>query len=200
MYSSFGGDAPVELILYTDALMTRGLVRTSQHRVTDVLNHSDDAFLILEDVTVEELGHRGETTRVEYAQVNLDAVLFAVSNVAVPSMPELRTRKEATEAVISVPPFKIIGTIHLLPTEGNLRHGLTELTGRFLPVTDATFWSDPLGEARQQASMVAVNHRRAQILAPHRVVDPWADLDRPSAEPGAPTPPPDPAWPGDTVA
>ena len=26
--------------------------------------------------------------------------------------------------------------------------------------------------------MVAINHRRAQILAPHREVDPWAGLDR----------------------
>ena len=197
MYSSFREESQIELVLYTDALMTRGLVRTSQHRITDVLNHNDDAFLILEDVTVEELGQRGETTRVEYAQVNLDAVLFAVTNTDVPNMPELRTPKEATEAIISVPPFRIVGTIHLLPTEGNLRHGLTELTGRFLPVTDATFWSDPLGEARQQATMVAVNHRRAQILAPHRVVDPWAGLDRPGDEAA---PPVDPAWPDDPVA
>ena len=26
--------------------------------------------------------------------------------------------------------------------------------------------------------MLAVNHARAQILAPHREVDPWAGLDR----------------------
>ena len=26
--------------------------------------------------------------------------------------------------------------------------------------------------------MVAINHSRAQILAPHREVDPWAGLDR----------------------
>jgi hypothetical protein len=44
-------------------------------------------------------------------------------------------------------------------------------------VTDATYWSDSLGEGRQTAPIVAVNHARAQILAPHRVVDPWAGLD-----------------------
>ncbi len=36
--------------------------------------------------------------------------------------------------------------------------------------------------------MVAVNHARAQILAPHREADPWAGLDRagePSARPEA---------------
>ena len=177
MYSMFREEDRVELVLYTDALVTRGLVRTSQHRVTDILNHSDDMFLILEDVTVEELGHRGETTKAEYAQVNIDAVLFAVSNAEVPMMPELRTPKAPSEAIISVPPFKITGTIHLLPTENDLRQSLVELTSRFLPVTNATYWSDLLGEARQQAVMVAINHRRAQILAPHTVVDPWAGSD-----------------------
>jgi hypothetical protein len=184
MYSMFNEENRVEVVLYTDALVTRGLVRTSQHRVTDILNHSDDAFLILEEVTVEELGHRGETTKAAYAQVNLDAVLFAVSNAQVPDMPELRTPKQAAEAIISVPPFKVTGSIHLLPTGGDLRHALVELTGRFLPVTEATYWSDPLGEARQQAVMVAINHHRAQILAPHTVVDPWAGLD-PAPSPGA---------------
>ncbi len=185
MYSMFREEDRVELVLYTDALVTRGLVRTGQHRITDILNHSDDMFLILEDVTVEELGHRGETTRAEYAQVNLDAVLFAVSNAEVPMMPELRTPKAPSEAIISVPPFKITGTIHLLPTENDLRQSLVELTGRFLPVTNATYWSDLLGEARQQAVMVAINHRRAQILAPHTVVDPWAGID---PAPGSPPP------------
>jgi hypothetical protein len=185
MYSMFRPEDRVELVLYTDALVTRGLVRTSQHRVTDILNHSDDQFLILEEVTVDELGTRGETTKADYAQVNLDAVLFAVSNAEVPAMPELRTPKQASEAIISVPPFKVTGTIHLLPTENDLRAALTELSGRFLPVTDATYWSDLLGEARQQAMMVAINHRRAQILAPHTAVDPWAGIDAaPARQPG----------------
>ncbi len=61
--------------------------------------------------------------------------------------------------------------------ERSLRDALSELTGHFLPVTDATYWSDSLGEARTQAELLAVNHERAQILAPHRVSDPWAGLD-----------------------
>ncbi len=88
-------------------------------------------------------------------------------------MPELRTAKTPTEAIISIPPFKVIGKIHLMPTEG-LRQALGDLTGRFFPVTDAAYWSDALHEPREQASMLAVNHRRAQILAPYKAVDPWA--------------------------
>src|SRR5918994_594310 len=96
----------------------------------------------------------------------------------------IRGSKMPEEALISVPPFKVTGFIHLMP-ERSLRDALTELTGAFLPVTAATYWSDVLGEARTTAELVAVNHARAQILAPHRVADPWAGLDSgtPSVEP-----------------
>lgn len=176
MYSMFQ-DGRLELVLYTDALVTRGTIRTGQHRVSDVLNLADEAFLVLEEVTVDELGSRGTTTRSDYAQVNLDAVLFAVATTDPPTMPELRTAKQATEAIISIPPFKVTGKIHLMPSEG-LRQALGDLTGRFFPVTDAAFWSDSLHEPREQATMIAVNHRRAQILAPYKAVDPWAGVDR----------------------
>lgn len=179
-----------ELVLYTDALITHGSIRTRQHRVTDILNLTDEPFLILEDVTVEEYGSHGQPIRAAFAQVNLDAVLFAVANEPVPSMPELRTPKTPEQAIISVPPFSIVGTIHLMPMEGSLRDSLRELTGRFLPVTDAVFWSDRLGEARQQAMLVAINHHRAHILAPHQIVDPWAGLESgaPSSAPSTQEP------------
>ena len=93
---------------------------------------------------------------------------------------------------------------YLMPGH-NLREALAELTGRFVPVTTATYWSDVLGEARQTAELVAVNHERAQILAPLVIVDPWADLGGPSpgtTTPGATAAPDtlvksagDPAWP-----
>jgi len=97
-------------------------------------------------------------------------------------VPELRTPKVPEQAFISVPPFKLVGTIHLMP-ERDLRLALQELTGRFIPLTDVAYWSDAIGEPRTTATMIAFNHDRAQILAPYRVVDPWAGLDRPA--PGA---------------
>ena len=89
----------------------------------------------------------------------------------------MRAADAARSAFISVPPFKIVGRIHLLPGR-DLRQALDELVGAFVPVTEASFWSDTVGEARQSALMVAFNHSRAQILAPHREVDPWAGLSR----------------------
>lgn len=180
MFPAFTELTRVELTLYTDALVTRGWLRTRQHRVTDILNLAEQPFLVLENVVVEELGDRGEPTRADVAQINLDAVLFAVADVPVEPSPELRTEKTRAQALVSVPPFKIVGTIHLLPGEPTLREAMGELTARFIPVTDATYWSDRLGEGRQSALLVAVNHRRTQILASHQEVDPWKGLDRPA--------------------
>jgi hypothetical protein len=182
MFAAFSELTRVELTLYTDALITHGVVRTSQRRITDILNLSEEPFLVLEDVLVEELGTRGEPIRADFAQVNLDAVLFAVVNEPARDAPELRTPKTQEQAILSIPPFKVVGTIHLMPTGGDLRQALVELTGRFIPVTDATYWSDPLGEARQQALLLAVNHKRTQILAQYTAVDPWAGLGGPATQ------------------
>jgi hypothetical protein len=192
MFAAFNDLARVELTLYTNALITRGSVPTRQRRVTDILNLAEQPFLVLEDVTVEEFGGRGQPVRTDFAQINLEAVLFAVANTPADPLPEMRTPKTQEMAIISVPPFKVTGIIHLMPTGGDLREALTELTGRFLPVTSATFWSDELGEGRQSALLVAVNHHRAQILAPHREPDLWAGLGGaggPGAGPGGPKPP-----------
>ena len=86
-------------------------------------------------------------------------------------------RRDYRTVLISIPPFKITGRIHLMP-ERDLHEALSELTGLFIPVTDATYWSDTAGEARLTAPMIAFNHNRAQILAPHQAVDPWTGLDR----------------------
>jgi hypothetical protein len=188
MFDLIGAEAAlVPLTLYTDAFVIKGQIRTRQNRVTDILNHADEDFLVLSDAVIDEYGSRALATRSEYAQVNLDAVLFAVAQTTVEARPDLRTPKVSEQAMISIPPFRVIGRIHVLG-ERDLREALGELTGRFLPITDAIYWSDSVGEARQTAPMVAVNHRRAQILAPHREVDPWAGLDRSGeAGGGAPT-------------
>jgi len=175
MFAGMGAGQRVALVLYTDAFVIHGTVDTRQRRVTDILNLADERFLVLSDVSFDEFGSRGHLVRADYAQVNLDSVLFAVADDPVEPAPELRTPKVAEHALISIPPFKVTGRIHLLP-ERSLREALTELTGHFLPITDGVYWSDSVGEARATAALVAVNHNRAQILAPHREVDPWAGI------------------------
>jgi hypothetical protein len=200
-----GGDVnTLPLTLYTDAFVIRGFIRTRQRRITDVLNLADEPFVVVTDATIDEYGSKGIASRADYAQVNLGAVLFAVSDETVEPRPDLRTPKVPEMAMISLPPFRITGRIHLMP-ERDLHEALSELTGAFIPVTEATYWSDTIGEARSTAQVLAFNHSRAHILAPHTEVDPWHGLDRsaasggtianearPEAEPAAPAV--DPTW------
>jgi hypothetical protein len=200
MLSGIAGDEQrLGLTLYTDAYVVRGRIDTRQRRITDILNQSDHEFLVLTDVVLDEFGSRSVGVKSEFAQINLAAVLFAVADSPVQAIPELRTPKIPEQALISIPPFKITGRIHLLP-ERDLRDALEELTGRFLPVTDATYWSESVGEARTTSPLIAFNHSRAQILAPHREVDPWAGISRGPAEGAAGAEPGgrdavDTAWP-----
>jgi hypothetical protein len=176
-----GGERKVALTLYTDAYVIRGHVQSRQRRVSDILNQAEHNFIVLVDVVLDEYGTRGGAVRSDYAQINLGSVLFAVAEASDGGpVPEMHTPKIPEEALISIPPFKIIGRIHLTP-ERDLRDALAELTGRFVPVTDAVYWSDIVSESRTSAAMIAINHSRAQILAPHREVDPWAGLDRAAA-------------------
>src|SRR3990170_6288196 len=160
-----GEELRVGLTLYTDAYIVRGSMTTRQRRISDIVNNADEEFLVLTDVTVERFGGRVPARSAPFAQVNLSAVLFAVAETTVEPVPELRTPKVTETALISIPPFEVTGHIHVL-AERDLRQALQELTGRFIPVTDATYRSEAVGEAPRQAPMIAVNRARAQILSP----------------------------------
>jgi hypothetical protein len=207
VFAGIGGELrSTAVTLVTDAFIVRGTIQTRHRRITDMLNSAEHDFLVLEKATFDEFGATGVVMQTDFAQVNLGAVLFGVADDPVEATPELRVAKVSERALISVPPFTITGHIHVMPGR-DLREALDELVGRFLPVTDAMYWSDRVGEARTTALVVAVNHNRAHILAPHREVDPWAGLDRSggnaspeaadewSVESDVPARPPDPAWP-----
>lgn len=201
-----GGGDPVVLTLYTDSFVIKGSLDTRQRRITDMLNLAEDPFIVLADVTFDEFGTAGQTVRADFAQVNLGSILFAVADTPAEPAPELRTHKIEQRAIVSIPPFKVTGHIHLL-AERSLRVALTELTGKFLPVTEATYWSDTLGEPRTTAALVAINRALAQIVAPHQEVDPWAGLGPASVSedaipdsPASSTPAASPARPGGDTA
>jgi hypothetical protein len=161
--------------LFTDSHIIRATVRTHLRRLSDLLNSAEHDSIVVAEPTIEEIGSHAQPTTGEYAQVNLDALLFAVAQEQIDPTPELRLQKSTERALIVVPPFRITGRIHVLPGR-ELRIALSELTERFIPVTDAEFWSDTLGEPKATAPMVAFNRARAQILTTHRVADPWAGI------------------------
>ena len=208
MFVGFAGDArAAALTLVTDAFVVHGTIQTRHRRITDMLNSAEHEFLVLTDATFDEFGSAGQAIQADFAQVNLGAVLFGVADEPVDATPELRVPKVSQRALISIPPFTVTGHIHLMPGR-DLHEALAGLVGRFIPVTEAVYWSDRVGEARTNALIVAVNHNRAQFLAPHREIDPWVGLDRSGAAGDVPIAPAgaarpaasaagssDPAWP-----
>ncbi len=166
----------IRLAMFTDAFVIRGLLRSRHERLTDVLNEAEHAFVVLTDVLMDEYGSRSLAARAEYAQVNLSSVLFAVADEASAPDAEHDAGRSSETAMVSIPPFRIVGRVELLP-ERNMRDALGEMTGRFVSVLDAAYWSETVGEARTTARVVVFNHARAQILAPHREVDPWEGID-----------------------
>jgi hypothetical protein len=181
MFEQIGAESITRVTLFTDSHVVRGDLSTRHRRLSDVLNASDASFLVLDNVVFEDFAVHAVVERAHYAQVNLATILFAVAEVEVEATPELRMTKVPEMALVSVPPFKITGRIHLLP-ERDMHQALAELMGRFLPMTEATFWSDALGEARTPAPFLAVNHSRAQILAPFQEQDVWAGVVVSAAE------------------
>src|SRR5918992_5292708 len=166
MYEGVAPQHVTPVTLYTDSHVVRGSLLTRARRLSDVLNSAETDFLVLENVKFEEFGSHALVDDAPYAQINLATVLFGVGESPVDTIPEMRTPKVTEEAIISLPPFRITGRIHLMPGR-ELRDALGALEGRFLPVTDATFWSERLNEPRTSAPMLAFSHARAHILAPH---------------------------------
>lgn len=165
--TDMGATRARQLVLFTDAFVIHGALRTVARRLSDALNTAEEGFFVLEDVTFEEHGTGAAPEHAGYAQVNLSTVLFAHEpGDEISTPPELRTVKVTQPALVSLPPFRVVGDIHVLP-ERDLRNALHELVGRFVPITGATYWSDALGIPRTAVSMLAFNHERSQILAPY---------------------------------
>jgi hypothetical protein len=183
-----GATRPVPITLYTDAFMVKGVLDTRHRRLSDALNEATDGFLVLADARFDAYRSTANVVHGDFAQVNLASVLFVVTEEVIEPDPVQASPRTTEEAMIAIPPFTVTGRIHLQP-ERPLREALGLLHGAFVPVTDATFWSDSLGEARTSAVMVAVNHARCQILAPHHEVDPWAGLGATGAAPSDETVP-----------
>ncbi len=160
-----GPSEPMRLTLVTEASVIRGTAVTWRRRMTDLLNEGDHPFILLEDVEMEDIAGSGPTVRASHAQVNLDAVLFVLSPHPTHPSPDFHVHKSPERAYVSLPPYVIVGQVHLHMGEG-LRDGLDMLVGRFIPVTDAVYWSDAHRVARTSVEMLALNRLRAQILLP----------------------------------
>jgi hypothetical protein len=161
------------ITLYTSSHVVRGRSATRLRRLTDLLDQEDRDSIILVDAVIDGLPQSGAPAiRAPVAQVNFDAILFAFADPRPEPQPEFRLRKSPEDALVLIPPFTLAGKIHVLP-ERDVGEAIADLRGRFVPLTDAQFWSEVLAEPKLSAPFVAFNRDAG-----------WTDPDPRSWHPG----------------
>jgi hypothetical protein len=159
--------------LYTEHYLVRGRISTP-HGLVEGLNGSGEE-LVLEDAFFDEFASREIVGQAPFAQVNLAMVILAALDDEFEEGAEPSERASGDQVMIGVPPYRVTGHVEL--GRSDLRQLLDRMSGRFIEVTDATFWSESLNEPRKRTSMLAVNHARAHVVAPFEERDVWAGVD-----------------------
>lgn len=160
--------------LYTEHYLVRGRISTP-HGLAEALNGSGDE-LVLEDAFFDEFASREIVGQAPFAQVNLAMVILAALDDEFEEGAEAPEPASGDQVMIGVPPYRVTGHVEL-GNQRDLRHLLDRMSGRFIEVTDATFWSESLNEPRKRTRILAVNHARAHVVAPFEERDVWAGVD-----------------------
>jgi len=160
--------------LYTEHYLVRGRISTP-HGLLEALNDAGDE-LVLEDAFFDEFASREIVGQAPFAQVNLAMAILAALDDEFEDGAEPRERASGDQVMIGAPPYRVTGHVEL-GNQRDLRQLLDRMSGRFIEVTDATFWSEALNEPRKRTSLLAVNHARAHVVAPFEERDVWAGVD-----------------------
>ena len=180
MSDSAAGPALLAVRLYTDHYLVRGTLATTPERLVELLNGAGE-YLVLESAFFDEFGSREIIGQASFVQVNLARVILAVpeessapAGEATDAGAGASTRRD--QVLLAVPPYRVTGRLGL-PKGQDLREGLAAVGGRFVEVTGATYWSEPLNEPRAKTPLLAVNHRRSHVVSPFEERDVWAGVD-----------------------
>lgn len=162
---------------YTDSYVVSGTVSTTAADVHALLTMGDPDTLELEEVRLSEHSTGDLVRELAFARVAVAAILFAVSDEPDESAAAIALPRLSEKALLIVPPFRLTGYLHAADAT-DLRSAAGALSGRFLPVSDATHWSESLREPRTSAQLAAVARARVQIVAPYLEQDVWGDSPR----------------------
>jgi hypothetical protein len=162
MFGSFNPVQEMLVTLVTERLVIQGTVLTRVRRLTDLVNEPDAMHLVLQDATFMEVGSRRVVAKGAAAQVRLSDVLFVHSTGPTESAAAMRMPKQPVKATLLVPPFTVEGTIYL-PYESELKIALEAYADKFVPVTQAKYWSYAVAESPNSVELLVVNHARAHV-------------------------------------
>ena len=164
---SFGGLAAtseVEVDLITDAYRITGLTRTRFGRVTDIVNQLLGQHLTIEKATISEHADPGAPLAAPSALVDVSSILLlGAPGLTGTASSEMRIPKRAVKAMLTLPPIRITGTIHV-PMGSRPLDGLLNVTDRFLAMTDVTITSARYPELGRTVEAAAISRARAQVL------------------------------------
>ena len=154
----------VEVELLTAAYGITGTIRTPFRRVAEILNQLPGGHLAVEDATIVEHAVPSVSQRAASALVAVDEVIILVAPGLVgEASAEMRILKDPAHAVLSIPPFRLEGTIHV-PVESRPVDGLLNIPDRFLPMTDASLVSVAHPELDREVPILALRRDRAHVI------------------------------------
>ena len=165
----FSGDAgnparSVHVQLFTAAYRISGTMLTRFSRVTDIMNLQPTSHMVIEGATVTEYGDPAGGIPVPHVLVSIDELLFVVvAETDAEARPEMRIAKRPVRAQVALPPFRLLGTVHV--AQGSRpADGLLNVSDRFVPMTDVSVSSTAHPEISLTAPAVALQRAMAHVI------------------------------------
>lgn len=175
----------VEVELFTAAYRVAGTIRTPFRRVAELLNQLPGAHLAIGRATITEHGAPEAVQRAANALVTVDEVLVLVAPGLVgESSAEMRILKHPAHAVLSIPPLRLEGSIHV-PVGSEPADGLLNVPDRFMPMTDVSLSSATHPELDRSFPILALRRDRAHVIV---VSEPGEAGTEHEGQPGEATP------------
>jgi len=184
-----GGYATVEEIeveLFTAAYRVTGTIHTPFRRVAEVVNQLPGGHLAVENATISALGAEESVERAASALVTVDQVLVLVApGLVSESSAEMRILKNPAHAVLSIPPLRLEGTIHV-PVGSLPVDGLLNVPDRFMPMTDVSLTSAIHPALDRSFAVLALRRDRAHVIVVSEPREAGTDRDDQGDKPGEP--------------
>ena len=165
----FSGDSgnparSVHAQLFTAAYRISGTMLTRFSRVTDIMNLQPTSHIVIEEATVTEYGDPAGGITVPHVLVSIDELLFVVvAETDTEARPEMRIAKRPVRAQVALPPFRLLGTVHV--AQGSRpADGLLNISDRFVPMTDVSVSCTAHPEISLTAPAVALQRSMAHVI------------------------------------
>lgn len=163
-FEGFATVEPVAVEIYTSAYRVSGTIHTPFRRVAEILNQLPSAFVAFEEVSIAEHAAPESVTRAGTAHVAVDEILVMVApGIAGQPRAEMRIQKQSATAVLSMPPLRLAGTVHV-PLGSRAIDGFLNVAERFVPMTDARLTSAAYPALDREIPILAVRRDRAQVM------------------------------------